>query len=203
MATSEARRREHKSVAGEIVRGRKVILREKRTSDGRNDYAWRLDQELARLDATVPIRLSLDEFATLYQDELRHPSPRRRRFAIDTLVGKHIGNCMYYEIDQRRKQAELGIMIGDKRYWSHGYGADAVESLLCHIFETTDLRRIYLYTLDWNIRAQKCFRKCGFKERQRVARDGHSFVLMDITREEWERRTDCSEEAPSLEGEPA
>ena len=168
------------------LQGQKVVLREKRLSDASNDYAWRVDEELAHLDAAAPIRMSYDEYLRMYEDEIRYPTPWSRRIAIETLDGKQIGNCMYYDIDHINAKAELGILIGDREYWSHGYGTDAVNTLLAHIFTSTPLRRIYLHTLDWNIRAQKSFAKSGFLPVKSVRRNGLAFLFMEITRERWE-----------------
>ena len=168
------------------LQGQKVVLREKRLSDASNDYAWRVNEELARLDAAAPIRMSYDEYLRMYEDEIRYPTPWSRRIAIETLDGKQIGNCMYYDIDHINAKAELGILIGDREYWSQGYGTDAVNTLLAHIFTSTPLRRIYLHTLDWNIRAQKSFAKSGFLQVKPVRRNGLAFLFMEITRERWE-----------------
>jgi len=166
-----------------IIEGKRVILRDKRLADAANDYAWRTDPELARLDAAFPLKASFQDFLISYSDELRYSSPRRRRFAIDTLDGKHIGNCMYYDIDERRGEAELGIMIGDRDYWDKGYGADAIAALLRYLFMEAGFSRIYLNPLDWNIRAQKCFQKCGFVPLRRATREGYTFVTMEVRRE--------------------
>jgi RimJ/RimL family protein N-acetyltransferase len=163
-----------------VLRGEKTILREKQLSDADNDYAWRSDRELARLDAASPVHLTRREFMAYYAEELRHPSRKRRRLAIDSLDGKHIGNCMYYDIDEDKKQAELGILIGDRDYWGQGYGTDAVKSLLAHLYRGTTLDRIYLNTLEWNVRAQLCFQKCGFEPCGRTTRGGNEFVVMEL-----------------------
>ena len=44
------------------ITGEKVVLREKRIEDAEDDYAWRTDEELARLDATRPLHMRYDEF---------------------------------------------------------------------------------------------------------------------------------------------
>ena len=93
---------------------------------------------------------------------------------------------MYYDIDLRRGEAELGIMIGNRDYWSLGYGTDSVNALLGNIFTTTTLDRVYLHTLDWNVRAQRAFAKSGFREVKKVRRSGLDFLLMDIRRTDWE-----------------
>ena len=170
------------------IRGCKVVIREKRIGDVADDYAWRTDEELSRLDATQPLRMSLSDFARFSREEILFESPASKRLAIDTGDGRHIGNCMYYDIDLRRGEAELGIMIGNRDYWGLGYGTDSVNALLGHIFATTSLDRVYLHTLDWNVRAQRAFAKSGFREVKKVRRSGFDFLLMDIRREDWENR---------------
>ena len=164
----------------------RVVLREKKKSDIPDDYRWRSDPELAELDATRPLRLSYKDFERLSKDELSHPSSRSKRLSVDTLDGEHIGNVMFYDIDLRSGQAELGIMIGEKEYWSRGYGTETVNLLLDHMFEEYPFNRVYLHTLDWNYRAQKSFHKSGFRDVVPVRRSGRDFIKMEIWRHEWE-----------------
>lgn len=171
-----------------MLKGKKVVLRDKQWQDATNDYVWRSDDELAELDASPPLRIPYSEYLFEHATEINTPSSRRQRFAIETLDGKHIGNCMYYDVDRKRGQAELGIMIGDRDYWQQGYGTDAVSVLLDHIFSATDITRVYLKTLDWNARAQACFRKCGFLPYGHLTRHDKTFVTMEITKKDWERR---------------
>lgn len=162
-----------------VLVGNKVKLRPKRLRDAANDYSWRRDTELCRLDAAAPISSSFEEYLRGYAEEL-HRRGRSSRFAIETLAGRHIGNCSYFNIDETKKEAELGIMIGDRAYWNQGYGADAILTLLNHVFPQTKLERIYLKTLNWNVRAQKCFEKCGFVPCGQLIRGDHNFIIMDI-----------------------
>jgi len=165
-----------------MIIGSKVILRAKRLADARDDYTWQTDPELARLDAAPLLAVPFSQYLSDYVSELHYPPLTRRRFAIETLDGKHIGNCTYYGINEAKGEAELGIMIGDRNCWDKGYGADAVDTFLNYIFCRTNLKRIYLKTLDSNIRAQKCFQKCGFTLCGHLVKDGFSFVLMEIHR---------------------
>ena len=168
-----------------VIKGEKVVLREKRIEDAPDDYAWRTDEELARLDATRPVTMSYEAFLRHSRDEIAYSNVSSRRLAIDTLDGRHIGNCMYYDINLKRGEVELGIMI-DRNYWSQGYGADSVGALLTHIFTTTQLNRVYLHTLDWNHRGRRSFAKAGLREVKNVRRSGMDFVLMEILRDDWE-----------------
>ncbi|MFC1861334.1 GNAT family N-acetyltransferase [Chloroflexota bacterium] len=166
----------------------KVRIRNKTISDARKDYNWQTDPELTRLDATIVPDISFSQYLSECRFELSCPYSDRKEFAIETLDEKHIGNCVYYDIDWHNGEAQIGIMIGDREYWDNGYGTDAVNVLISRIFSLTKLKRIYLKTLDWNIRAQKCFRKCGFKQYGRMARDGYKFLLMEMSREWWQEQ---------------
>ena len=177
-----------------FIRGEKVVLRAKRIEDAPDDYAWRTDEELARLDATRPLNMSYENFLKYSREELEFPSQRSKRLAIDAHDGTHIGNIMYYDVDLRQGEAELGIMI-DRAYWNKGYGTDSVGALLDHVFTTTPLTRIYLHTLEWNHRARSAFAKAGFREVKPVRRSGLDFILMEIWRHEWERRESSEETA--------
>jgi|TARA_B100000686_G_scaffold247488_1_gene257132 RimJ/RimL family protein N-acetyltransferase len=176
-------RPEHSNQGNFIIEGTKVVLRQKRIEDAFHDYQWRIDPELSKLDATFPLRIRYKEFVRFSLDEIEYPGRRSKRLAIDTKDGVHIGNCMYYDLDERRGQTELGIMIGDRDYWNGGYGTDAVVTLAEHIFKTiSSINKIYLHTLDWNDRARKSFAKAGFVEVREVKRDGQNFVLMEMER---------------------
>ena len=175
------RRRDNVNICGD-----RVVMREKKKSDIPDDYRWRSDPELAELDATRPLRLNYKDFERLSKDELAHPQTRSKRLSVDTLEGQHIGNVMFYDIDLRSGQAELGIMIGEKEYWSRGFGTETVGLLLDHMFEEYPFNRVYLHTLAWNHRAQKSFHKAGFRDLAPVRKSGRDFIKMEIWRHEWD-----------------
>jgi RimJ/RimL family protein N-acetyltransferase len=153
--------------------------------DAEDDYQWRVDPELAELDATTPLRMDFEDFKRHLRDELRYPTPWVRRYAIDTLDGRHIGNCMAYDIDTVTGESEVGIMVGDRQYWSKGYGREAMALLVDEMFRMNSMRRVYLHTLEWNARARRAFAGCGFRELRQERRSGLSFILMEMTRAEW------------------
>jgi ribosomal-protein-alanine N-acetyltransferase len=162
-----------------ILTGTKVRLRPKRLQDAANDYSWRQDIELCYLDAAPQIRCSFKEFLENYADDL-HRLNQSYRFAIETLDGTHIGNCSYFNLDETKKEAEMGIMIGNRNYWNQGYGADTITTTLDYFFTRTAMKRVHLKTLIWNNRAQKCFQKCGFVPIGQMVHGEYSFLLMEI-----------------------
>ena len=171
------------------IQGEKTTLREKRFSDAEDDYQWRVDEELGRLDAATPLTIAFQNFLVHYRDEIQYTTPWSRRFGIDAREeAKHIGNCMYYDINYVSGTTELGILIGDRDYWSRGYGTDAVDAMLTHIFTDTPLTMVYLHTLEWNHRAQRSFEKSGFVPIRPVTRGGLHFVYMELPKSRWEER---------------
>ena len=167
------------------IKGRLVTLRSKRVVDAWNEYQWRSDPELAKLDAAPPLDVKFMDFERYYQEDLRKVNRRSMRFAIEDENGVHIGNCMAYDYNEHRKQAEFGMMIGDRKYWGQGYGSDAAKTLVQHIFTATDIRRLYLHTLASNVRAQRAFENAGFRRYDHIWREGKSFVQMEILAHEW------------------
>jgi RimJ/RimL family protein N-acetyltransferase len=177
-----------KPLRGGFISGEKIKLREKKLSDVRNDYRWQSDPELAELDAAPTLIMSFSIYLLDYASVLNQHDHNRFPLAIETLEGKHIGNCTCYDIDEKKSEAQVGIMLGERDYWGKGYGADTINTLVDHIFGITHLNRLYLKTLDWNKRAQKCFTSCGFSSCGELRRNGHNFLLMDLSREQWEKR---------------
>lgn len=182
----------------EEIRGSKVLLRKKKLEDAWSDYAWKQDPVLAHLDASVPLDLPFSMYLISYAEDLNRSDGRAQLYAIETLDGRHIGNCSYYNHDRDRREAELGILIGDTSCWNLGYGTDAVAALVRHAFKKEGLKLMYLHTLVANIRAQRCFRKCGFVPCRRVTRSGHDFIRMEIREQEVRSTADSAHDTDSI-----
>ncbi len=111
---------------------------------------------------------------------------------VDLQTDKLIGRCVLFGVSHVNRSANLGIVIGEKEYWSNGYGADAIRLLLDHAFNLMNLNSVMLGTFEFNKRAIKCYQNIGFKEigRRRQARiiGGRKYdgILMDILAEEFE-----------------
>ncbi len=181
-------------VQADLIYGKRVVL--KPFTAGFNEgeirrmYSWSCDESVLRWSGGSPLVMSFREFRTAFQREISRQNRHRRVFGILTRDGELIGRMGYFNIDWHRGEAELGIVIGEKEYWGKGYGTDAVRTLLHHIFTDTPLERIYLFTYVENLRAQRCFEKCGFRHIGRthkfsLDRGSHEEVQMEIRREQW------------------
>ena len=167
-----------------VARGRKTTIRRKRLTDAADEYRWRSDAELARYDASRPVQVPYDSYFRNWSFDYRFTDMGGRSFAIENEAGRHIGNLMYYNIDPARGEAEIGISIGERDCWSAGYGTDAISALTRVLLGRGDITRLYLHTLDWNVRAQRAFEKAGFRACGTSWRDARTFVVMEIWREQ-------------------
>lgn len=113
-------------------------------------------------------------------------------FVIVTLdEDKMIGTISLEKVNHINRTATLGIFIGDENYRDSGYGTEAIRLILDFGFNYLNLKNINLNVLGFNQRAQKCYKKCGFKEygrrRQCVFVNGKYYdkISMDILSEEF------------------
>jgi RimJ/RimL family protein N-acetyltransferase len=117
--------------------------------------------------------------------------PTEVRFAIETRDGVPIGDIGLLGIHPHGR-AELSILIGEKAYWSRGYGTDAIRCLLAFAFGELGLRRVTLIADADNARGIRCYENCGFRHegvlRAHRLRYGKplDMVAMGVLREEFE-----------------
>ncbi len=181
-------------VENKLIRGERVILRPYEAGFTESElyclYQWSRDETVLRWSGGTALSMSFEEFKLAFHSELECEDHYGRNFSLLTANGEFIGRLGYYHIDHRRGEAELGIVIGEKAYWGRGYGTDAVNALLAHIFQETDLERVYLYTYADNKRAQRSFEKCGFRKSEEYRKFSlnhgpYDEVQMEIYRDEW------------------
>jgi RimJ/RimL family protein N-acetyltransferase len=177
-----------------MLEGRLVNLRPLEPGDLERVFTWINDQETIRfLAARYPISMSEEERWLTNQPAAGFAN---MRLAIETKDGVHIGNCGLHEGQAENRKASLGIVIGDKDYWSNGYGTDAIVTLLRFGFHEMNLNRIWLHVYEFNERAIACYKKCGFVEegrlRQNAFTEGRYWdtITMGILRSEFDALTE-------------
>ena len=183
-----------------MLEGKLVRLRALEPADAERAYKWINDREVAYyLMARYPYSMEFEkEFLT---NAARSNEFSDMRLAIETKDGVHIGMCGLHHGRPEDRHAELGIMIGDKDYWSSGYGTDAVSTVVRFGFEQMNLNKVSLGVFDFNERARAVYRKCGFVEegraREEYYQDGRywDIVRMGILRREWEAMREPAAEA--------
>ena len=174
-----------------MIEGKLVNLRAREMSDVERMTRWINDREVTRFMGGSYPWSSEAETEFVRQQTSTPMAFADLRFAIETKDGTHIGSCGLHRASPENRSAELGIMIGEKSYWSKGYGSDAVATLVQFAFEEMNLNRVELHVYDFNERGQAAYRKCGFVEEGRM-REAHHYegvygdvVVMAVLRDEW------------------
>jgi RimJ/RimL family protein N-acetyltransferase len=155
-----------------MLTGKLVRLRAVESRDLDNFYAWINDQEVIEFLAATGLPYSRAQEEEWLQGAMHRTAPPEITLAIETIDdGRHIGTIGLHDVRPLSTKASLGIMIGDKAYWSRGYGTDAVVTLLRFAFDEMNLHRVWLEVHAENARAVACYLKCGFVEEGRLRHD--------------------------------
>ena len=139
-----------------------LYLREIEKSDLRNINRWRNDKEIVDLLGAnyLYIAETIDE--KWYDNYIKTRDKAVRLAIITTDKKKHIGNVNLTNIHPVNRSAEFSIFIGDKNYWSKGFGSKALFEMLKHGFQNLNLQRIFLFVLKENKTAYRMYKKTGF-----------------------------------------
>ena len=157
---------------------------------------WFSDSDLLQLAfGTELTGEALDLMAKEYLKEM--DACRQVMLTVETAteVGSRMVGFVRYSLysPERGRTARVGIIIGEREFWNHGYGTEAMRMFLQYLFEKKAVQWVELDTAHFNVRAQRCFGKCGFVT---VATDplppdpealhwGTPKVWMELCRESW------------------
>lgn len=86
----------------------------------------------------------------------------KRCYAVRNLEGKLVGCISLRNIKWIRRKSEMGIVF-DPDNINCGYGTDSLKAFLIYYFKQMKMKQMSLKVAAFNIRAQKCYEKCGFK----------------------------------------
>ncbi len=160
---------------GSSIAGEKVVLRELRWEDMDEMERWPRYTEPEFQWANFDLRTPGQKDAW-FRQELYDPS--RKRFGI-VADGRLIGVLGLRAIDYRRGRATLGIRLSPAEV-NKGYGTDAIKAALAYAFGHLRLQHVDLDVAESNLRAQRCYQKCGFRLVRR-RRDFRGAVYLDMT----------------------
>jgi RimJ/RimL family protein N-acetyltransferase len=175
-----------------MISGERIRLRSPEREDIPSFVAWLNDPEV-RSGISSYLPFSRAEEEQWFENMLQSPKDEHT-LVIEVKVAddwSSIGNCSLFGINWKNRSAELGIFIGEKRYWNQGLGTETVRLLLHHGFNTLNLNRIFLRVFENNPRAIRSYEKAGFihegRMRQAEFREGRyiDVLWMSVLRSEW------------------
>ena len=178
-----------------FLEGDRVRLRPTMLSDAAAAQQWINDPAVAHY-LRPPYQFSIVAEEEFLQSKLENDWERGIFLAIEAIdIGnepRHIGSIELRNLSAESRRGELGILIGDREFWSAGYGEDSVRTMSRYGFDELDLHRIELTVGAYNPRAQRCYEKVGFivegrmREHRYVGGAYHDTIGMGLLRRDFE-----------------
>jgi RimJ/RimL family protein N-acetyltransferase len=178
-----------------MIKGKLVQLRPVQRADITFFLTWFNDPEITQyLQMYLPMTEIAEE--KFIEDLCTTRAMNDAFFVIEAVEGEKktvIGSIGLHQINSKDHFATFGIAIGDKHYWSKGYGTEAAKLIIRYGFEQLNLHRISSSAWAFNERSLKMHAKAGFKEegrrRQIVFKNGayHDEVVFGLLAEEWKK----------------
>ena len=161
-------------IAGAIVTGTRLYLREVRLTDvNERYYSWLNDPAVNRFLETRFVPQSLDSIADFVKRMTGKPD--EPFFAICTIDGQeHIGNIKIGPINYRHRHADVSLLIGEKKYWGKGCATEAISLATRFGFEVLSLNKLEAGCYEENEGSARAFEKCGYS-REGLLR-GHLYL---------------------------
>lgn len=175
------------------IEGDLVVLRRHGPANLPAFRRWYADPEVARLARYQDGPMRLDEIDRFFQ--ARALGPESLAMAIHVRESDRlIGSCAFSQLDGDNGSAMYHITIGEKDAWGHGYGTEATALMVDHAFRVLGLHRVALTVFEFNERAIRAYRRCGFvvegRAREAIWRDGRWWdeLSMSVLASEWRGR---------------
>jgi CMP-N-acetylneuraminic acid synthetase/RimJ/RimL family protein N-acetyltransferase len=149
------------------ILGRRILLKEftdKNLHDPKY-YAWLQDKEVVEMIGRSEYLTSFP-FCIIEDYVINLKSSNNTYFfALYLKQNKEfIGTVKLGSIDWQLKTTDVGILIGNKKYWSRGLAKDAVFTASEFAFKKLGMRKLTAGCLSTNMAMCKCFERLGFKK---------------------------------------
>lgn len=174
---------------GELVR----LTAEEPDVYAKTSAHWQRDSEFKRLLDSDPVQpVSEKAIKDWLEKQIEKGSqPERYYFTVRTLTDDKLIGFFGLYLDLIHSDAMVGIGIGEREFWSKGYGTDMMKVSLRYAFLDLGLQRVTLGLHDYNPRALRSYEKAGFRLEGRMRKDmlregkRTDTLWMGILREEW------------------
>lgn len=142
--------------------GKKIYLRLLNKRDINKRYlSWLNDTEVTKYMISGLFPSTRKDLEDYYKKV--HESKTDIQFAIiEKENNLHIGNIKLGSINWVHRFADLGIMIGEKKYWHGGRGQEACRLLLEYAFKRLNLNKVILGVYENHISAIESYQGIGF-----------------------------------------
>lgn len=176
------------------IYGDRIMLREYQKEDIDNIRKWCNNPIITqKLSDIFLYPHTLKQSENFLQMMLESGSSSTKGFVIaEKETGKYIGQIDLINIDWKNRTSLLGIVIGEEDNQGKGYGQEAIKVLQKFVFEELNLHKLELEVHEYNEKAYKCYKKCGFVEEGRKRENFYingkytDTIFMGILKREYE-----------------
>ena len=168
----------------------KVVLRRHVPANIGAFQRWYADPEVARLARYQATPMRPEEIERFFAARVVGPDALAMAVHVQA-TDRLVGTCAFSQLDGENGSALFHITIGEKDAWGHGFGTEATQLMLDHAFGTLGLHRIALYVFEFNERAIRAYKRCGFvvegRSRESIWRDGRWWdeMAMSVLESDW------------------
>lgn len=175
---------------GELVR----FSLEEPDAHAKAEVRWMRDSEFIRFMDSEPAQLLSEKRVKDWYVENRIDKgfePERYSFSVRTLAEDKLIGFLGLWVNLIHSEAWVGLGIGEREFWSKGYGTDMMNICLRYAFLELCVHRVSLGLHEYNPRALHSYEKAGFRlegrSRKEILREGKrtDTLWMGILREEW------------------
>lgn len=167
----------------------KIKIRDICSEDVNNLFLCWIDKEINLYDPRPIPRTSVElleectDFCNRFDTEIMNVENENRKyiyFIITDYEENFIGFVNFFSINKEKRQGELGVIIGDKRYWNKGIAYSAINIVMSYLFDHMEIDRIYIETGENNKPALNLFTKLHFKKcDEYLEEDNFKFIVME------------------------
>lgn len=173
--------------------GKNIMLREYKKEDLEYIRKWVNNPAIVDNLSDIFLYPHTVEDSEKYLKFILEKEGEKANFIIsDKSTEEYIGQIDLLHIDWKNRYTEMGIVIGEDKNHGKGYGYEAIKILQEYVFNRLNLNKLELKVQESNVRAYKCYLKCGFKEegrlRQRFFIEGkyRDYISMGILKSEFQ-----------------
>ncbi|MFW9869608.1 MAG: GNAT family N-acetyltransferase [Candidatus Thorarchaeota archaeon] len=176
-----------------ILETNRLVLRQLSIDDSENWFKNLSDDGVAVLIGMEPLENVEDSKSIINSFLDRYEKKNGMAWAIILKENESfIGTCSYEKIDSHNLSGEIGYDLL-KKFWGHGFMAEALSAIIDYGFESLRLNRIEAHTAAINSASRNLLRRLGFFE-EGIFRESSFFrgefrddCQYSLLRREWNR----------------
>jgi len=176
--------------------GSRLILRSALSADSIHYFRWFQDSEVMRFFGQKYYQMPQPEVEK-YISSLNQPINLAEEivWSIELKNGEIIGG-IGIQPDFVNQCGELWILIGEKKYWRQGYGREALQEMMDHLFTNFSIHRLEVTVTTLFEKAIGLYESLGFKREgtrrhsdyNRISGNFEDEIIMGILKDEWEKK---------------